>query len=164
VLCIWLDDAGRLGVVEEGRSMAKFTQTLGVSIAAPVEKVFAYLRDPLNAWGGYPKAAITEVKIAPEGLGTANRFRVTYLGITEKGTHEYTEFIPNRHIGVKSSLGPFFAWTFEPQEGGTRLTLHVEEEGNWALMAFDSLLEKRMRRNFETMLDAIKTAVEGAKD
>ena len=33
-----------------------------------------------------------------------------------------------------------------------------------ALMAFDSLLEKRMRRNCEAMLPAIKTAVEEARD
>ena len=144
--------------------MAKFTQTLGVSIAAPVEKVFAFMRDPVNAWGGYPKAEITAVKIAPEGLGTTNRFRVTYLGIREKGTHEYTEFIPNRRIGVRSSLGPFFVWTFEPQEGGMRLTLDVEEEGNWALYAFDSLLKKNMRRNFETMLATVKATVEASRE
>ena len=144
--------------------MARFTQTLGVSIAAPVEQVFAFMRDPANAWGGYPKAEITDVKIAPAGLGTTNRFRVTYLGIREKGTHEYTEFIPDRRISVKSSLGPVFVWTFEAQDGGMRLTLNVEEEGNWALYAFDSLLEKRMRRNFKTMLATIKATVEANRE
>jgi hypothetical protein len=45
-----------------------------------------------------------------------------------------------------------------------RLTLNVEEEGNWALYAFDSLLEKRMRRNFKTMLATIKATVEANRE
>ena len=143
--------------------MANYRLRLGISIEAPVEKVFAFLRDPVNAWAGYPKAEITDVKVTPEGIGTTNRFRIAYLGITEKGTHEYTEFIPNRRIGVKSLLGPFFGWTLEPEEGGTTgLTLVVEEEGNLAYV-INSLLEKRMRRGFETMLATIKATVEGAE-
>jgi carbon monoxide dehydrogenase subunit G len=143
--------------------MANYRLRLGISIEAPAETVFAFLENPVNAWAGYPKAEITDVTVTPEGIGTTNRFRVAYLGIREKGTHEYTEFIPNRRIGVQSSLGPFFGWTVEPEAAGTRLTLDVEEDGKLAYV-INSLLEKRMRRGFETMLATIKASVEDAEE
>ena len=143
-----------------------------VTINAPVEQVFSYLRDPENMWH-YPDVEIAEVKVTPEGVGTTVRNvfplpGLKHLGITGNVISETIEFIPNRRIVVKAtpSMGRMFkfdgtwTWTFEPENGGTKLIVDYTELANWPVYAFDKLTEKRQTREMNVWLADVKAILE----
>ncbi len=93
-----------------------------VTINAPVEQVFSYLRDPENTFraegGGDPHVEITDIKVTPEGVGTTGRNVISLpglkrLGITGSVINEIIEVVPNRPIVVKPPRRP--AWRGTPQ-------------------------------------------------
>lgn len=147
-----------------------------VTINAPVEQVFSYLRDPENMWHDVehdPGVELSNVKVTPDGVGTTIQVAfplpgLKHLGITGKVTNETIELVPNRRIVVKTtpSMGRMFkfdgtwTWTFEPDNGGTKLIVEYAELANWPVYAFDRLTEKRQDRETNVWLAAIKTALE----
>jgi len=96
-------------------------------INAPVEKVFSYVTDPRNELEYIP--SITDIRDIT-GQGVGQRFGWTYkmLGIPLKGKDEVTEYVPNQRYVQKSTGGivSTWTWTFQPEAGGTRLSLVVE--------------------------------------
>ncbi len=150
-----------------------------VTINAPVEQVFGYMRDPNNLFhglaGGNPDVKISDVKVTPEGVGTTARAEIhlpglKHLGPTAKVSSEITEVVPNRRIAVKSSLptGRMFkfdgtwTWTFEPDNGGTKLIVAYAEWANWLVYAFDRLTEKLQNREMNAYFADLKTTLEAS--
>ncbi len=142
-----------------------------VTINAPVEQVFSYMRDPENTFraqgGGDPHVEVTDIKVTPEGVGTTGRNVFSLpglkrLGITGSVINEIIEVVPNRRIVVKisPSMGRMFkfdgtwTWTFEPGNGGTKLIVDYAEWANWPVYVFDKLTEKRQTRGFAKALAA----------
>jgi uncharacterized protein YndB with AHSA1/START domain len=134
--------------------------------------VFSYLRDPKNMWH-HPDIEIAEVKVTPEGVGTTVRNvfplpGLKHLGITGNVINETIEFVPNRRIVVKTtpSMGRMtkfegsWTWTFEPENGGTKLTVDYAELANWFVYTFDRLTEKRQSRETNVWLADLKTTLE----
>jgi uncharacterized protein YndB with AHSA1/START domain len=145
-----------------------------VSINAPVEPVFAYLRDPENTFraqgGGDPHIEVCDIEATPEGVGTTGRNvfplpGLGRLGIRGSVTNEIVEVVPNRRIVVRASpsMGRLFkfegtwTWTFEPENGGTKLTVDYAEWANWLVYVFDRVTEKLQTRGFG---EALATWVE----
>jgi len=105
--------------------MAKVERSFKIN--APVEKVFSYVTDPRNELEYIP--SITDIRDIT-GQGVGQRFGWTYkmMGIPLKGKDEVTEYVPNQCYVQKSTGGivSTWTWTFQPEAGGTRLSLVVE--------------------------------------
>lgn len=105
--------------------MAKVERSININ--APVEKVFSYVTDPRNELEYVP--GITDIRDIT-GQGVGQRFHWTYkmLGIPLKGEDEVTEYVPNQRYVHKSTGGivSTWTWTFQPEAGGTWLSLVVE--------------------------------------
>ena len=105
--------------------MAKVERS--ITIKAPVKKVFAYITDPANRMEWVPST--TDIRDVI-GLGVGQRWDYTYkmAGISLKGESEVTEFTSNQRYAHKSTGGVVSTWTytFNPEAGGTRLSLVVE--------------------------------------
>jgi len=97
------------------------------TINAPVEKVFAYLSDPMNELEWLP--GMMEVKdVRGKGVGGHYRFVYRLIGLSREGESTCTEYIPNQRIVTQSKGGivSTFTWTFKSQNGGTELSVVID--------------------------------------
>jgi uncharacterized membrane protein len=106
--------------------MAKITKS--ITINAPVEKVYAFMSGPTNLPEIWP--SMIEVKdVQPSPAGGYN-FGWVYkmAGMRFEGASETTESITNRRTVTKSTKGiqSTFVWMYEPEDGGTKLTVEAE--------------------------------------
>ena len=103
-----------------------------VVINRPVEEVCAYLNDVRN-WAEWRSDVLEaeQTSEAPLGVGTTFRLVMQWMGQRSEATLEVTEYEPNRKLKYWGASGPGSAehtYTFEPVEGGTRLTFVAEAE------------------------------------
>jgi len=106
--------------------MTKTVKT--INIKAPVEKVFDYISEPTNLPEIWPSLVeVKDVQKLPSG-GTRNRWVYKMAGILLEGTSEETEYVPNQRIVSKTKGGAESTqtWMFQPEAGGTKVTLEVE--------------------------------------
>ncbi|GAF74551.1 unnamed protein product [marine sediment metagenome] len=101
-----------------------------ITIKAPVEKVFDYLCEPTNLPEIWPSLVeIKDVQKLPSG-GTRDRWVYKMAGIRLEGTSESedAECIPNQRLVSKTKGGveSTMTWMFQPEAGGTKVTLEVE--------------------------------------
>jgi len=106
--------------------MAKIEKS--VTIKTPVEKVFGFMADPKNLPEVMP--SMVEVRdVQPLGADKY-KFNWTYkmAGMRFEGASETTESIANRRNVTHSKKGiqSKFTWTYEPEAGGTKMTVEVE--------------------------------------
>jgi ribosome-associated toxin RatA of RatAB toxin-antitoxin module len=129
------------------------------TIAASVEKVFEIVDDPAN----FPKYVpnvhdVVDVRRSDGRIGDS--FRVIYkvLGVTFDEKFTVTHF--QRPNMIKSTFAGgmtgTFAWTFEPQQERSKLTIDVNYElaGGPLGKAVDSLMLQRV--NEKTIEDTLK--------
>jgi hypothetical protein len=102
-----------------------------VVINRPVEVMFAFMTKPENEllW----RSGLVEYRQtsdSPFGVGTTLRQATQFLGRRSVMTEVVTECEPNRLIASKLTSGfPLrFRVTFEPVEGGTRMTGRISAE------------------------------------
>ncbi len=108
-------------------TMATIKKT--ITINAPAEKVFAYMTDPTNLPEIWPSLVeVKDVKQLPEGVGSGYRWVYKMAGMRFEGTTEVTEYVPNQRIVVrdKGGIETTRTTTFQPEDGGTRLTAEAE--------------------------------------
>lgn len=105
-------------------------RTDSITIARPVEEVFAYVTDTSNdpAW----HTDILEVQKRSEGpIGMGTKWHVgfkPFMGVSE-GSMEVAGFEPNRTEVLRGAMGPMhttLTFLFEPADGGTRVTRRVQ--------------------------------------
>jgi uncharacterized membrane protein len=101
-----------------------------ITIKAPVEKVFDYISEPTNLPEIWPSLVeIKDVQKLPSG-GTRDRWVYKMAGIRLEGTSESedAECIPNQRLVSKTKGGveSTMTWMFQPEAGGTKVTLEVE--------------------------------------
>ena len=143
------------------------TVTRTITIKAPVERVYAFLTDPENAFGSYPGTSVTDVTITPEVAGTSCRWQGHLLGIPISAVVEYTAAVPAEHLAARSASGFVTTWTMEPVESGTKLTLTQEAEpSSWFGDALRSVVLRMEQRDHagEAWLERIAAAVEVGPD
>lgn len=107
--------------------MARIERT--VTINAPVEKVFTYLTEPTNLPEIWPSLMeVKDVQRLPEGVGSSYHWVYKMAGMRFEGMSETTEFVPNRRAVIKNTGGipSTFVWTYQPEDGGTKLTVEVD--------------------------------------
>ena len=131
-----------------------------VLIAAPVEAVFEYMREP-EWFADYPGTEVSDIHVSPESVGTSVRWTNHMLGIPMSVTHTFTEVVPNQRIVSTSSNGFHLTWTFGPEDGGTRLTVAEEATpANWAAAAVDEVILRLAEKDLDPWLATIKESVE----
>ena len=132
------------------------------TIHRPVEEVFAYVTDTGNdpAWHTDVLEAHKKTD-GPIGIGTVwtSRFKPA-MGISE-GEMEVIEFEPGRKEVMRGEVGPMhptLTYLFEPSEGGTRFTRHVQIKisGMMKVMApVMSLMTRKRNRGFVSNLKRV---------
>ncbi|QJY47191.1 SRPBCC family protein [Pseudonocardia broussonetiae] len=134
-------------------------------IRRPVEEVAAFAADPSNAPRWYANISSVEWETAPPAaVGSRIAFVARFLGRRIAYTYEITELVPGERLVMRTAQGPFpmrTTYTWEPVEGGTRMTLRNDGEpgGFGALTA--PLLERAMRGANRKDLAALAAILEG---
>lgn len=141
-----------------------------VEIARPVEDVYAFLAniDNFPQWSG---AVVEANRPATDALGVGHTFTLAqkFLGRRFDSPCEVTALEPNRRFGYRT-IGrvplPFsFDFTFEPTDGGTRLSVVVESESgsfvNLAGPLFERAGRRQVNHDLETMKDILESGGQG---
>ncbi len=134
-----------------------------ISISAPVEKVFAYVTDPMTGPEWF--VGMTEVTdVTGSGVGQHSRWTYSMIGIPFHGESKFTEYVPNQRSVSKQEGGitSTITYTFAPHEGGTKLgmdidyTIPVPVLGKLA----EKIVFKRNQREAQLSMENIKERME----
>lgn len=137
-----------------------------IHIEAPVEKVFDFVKDPVNfhelVQMHSPPLEIKDVSQTAEGVGSYYAWVARSRALRMEGFCVYTEFIPNRRITERSSLAADGDWTylFEPEGSGMRLTTESHARSFWQMPPLRLLVERLHDRNAEQLLPELKARME----
>jgi carbon monoxide dehydrogenase subunit G len=134
-----------------------------IVIHAPADQVFAYLDDPMNMAAWLPQAV--EVRnVIGTGAGQQFEWTAKMAGLLLRGQSTIVEHVPNRSavhqsIGMVSST---LAYSVEPQDDGTELTLEVEYDVPILLIGrlAENILVRRNAREFDLALVTVKETME----
>ena len=144
---------------------------LSITIARPVEDVFAVLTDPTQSRRWSANAIEGEVIThGPPGGGSRRRAVAKGpFGGTMENVMEVTELEPNRKVALKLISAPWGGtgrtwYTFAPVEGGTRVdwTWEMEPGGLWKPLGsrpFMAMFGRRLQRD----LDNLKVMMESGQ-
>jgi uncharacterized protein YndB with AHSA1/START domain len=135
-----------------------------VRIARPPEEVFAYTSaaETMPEWRG----DVTEAEQLTEGplaVGTRIRAGAKALGRPIGLVVEVTELEPGARFGYRPVSGPLRThnvYTFEPDAGGTLVTLTDEIEMNGIAGIFEPLVARMVRRQYAANLGRLKAVLE----
>jgi len=142
--------------------MAKVEKS--ITINAPVEKVFAYIEDPMNQLEYLP--SIVEVKdVTGQGVGAHYRWAYKMAGLRFEGETTMTEYTPNERIVVetKGGIASTWSWTLTSVDGGTEVGLTVEYTIPVPVLGKlgEALVLKQNEREAGTAMANIKAKLEG---
>jgi uncharacterized membrane protein len=106
--------------------MAKLENS--ITINASAAKIFQYMSVPSNVPEIWPSMVeAKDVQRLPNG---GNSFRWVYkmAGMRFEGTSEDVEWVANERVVTESKGGidSTMMWTYEPEEGGTKVTFGAE--------------------------------------
>jgi carbon monoxide dehydrogenase subunit G len=141
--------------------MASITKS--VFIAAPVEKVFAFMDEPMNTVG--MMVGMIDVRNIKDKNGSKS-FDWTYKmgGMKFDGSSETIERIPNQKLTMagKGGIESTFVWTFAPENGGTRATVHIDYKVPIPVLGklAEGVITRQNEKDTETMMTNLKAKVE----
>lgn len=143
--------------------MAKIEKSLLIN--APVEKVFDFMAQPENLPVVWPSLQeVRNVQPLPNG-GYTYDWTYKMAGIRFEGHAAWTEFVKNQRIVYKneSSIPSTFVWTYQPEAGGTRVTVNVDYTVPNAILGklAAPVLHKINEQEAETVLANLKAHMEG---
>jgi uncharacterized protein YndB with AHSA1/START domain len=135
-----------------------------IFIAAPPEKVFAFMVEPGNLLEIWPSLLeVRNVQPLPTG-GYCYDWTYKMAGMRFQGTTETTEFVKDQRIATKSESGipNTFVWTYQAEEGGTRATVSVEfvVPANVLGRLAEPIVHKFNEKEGETILANLKARME----
>ena len=118
-----------VGVLREEGLVATFENT--VTIARPIEEVFAFLSDFENVpkWN-YAIVETRKVSEGPVGVGAIYR-QIRSVPSPSEESFEVTGYDPPRYLAIQGQLGPFpsrLSYALEALPEGTQVTNSVELE------------------------------------
>ena len=122
-------------------------------VAAAPEAVFDYMTDASNlaAWQVH-KTRVEPLDDGPPRLGYRVRERTKPPGAKEfEQVVEFVEFVRGRRFGVHIVEGPYpvdGAWSFAPEDGGTRVHFVAEGALSGAMKLLAPLTSRMMARQF----------------
>ena len=136
-----------------------------IHIDAPVDEVFAFAIEPENLLEVWP--SLMKVGNIERSPTSGNNWDWEYkmAGLSFKGHSDTKEVVPTNRVIAENKEGipSTFVWDYSPDGDGTLLDLRVEY--TVPIPVLGKLAEKvviKMNENeLDTMLDNLKTAVEG---
>lgn len=145
--------------------MTTTTHKRSIHIDAPVGAVFDYVKDPEHFFAAFPGGArpdaITNVTLTPEGVGSTYTWAGSMFIFHIHGTTTREEYIPDERFVDRSSTGPVWTCTFEPDPTGTTLSLAFEYSTKVPLL--DKVVDAvswNGDRDLDRVLSAMKAAIE----
>jgi uncharacterized protein YndB with AHSA1/START domain len=133
------------------------------NISAPVEKVFAYLDDPLTS-PEWLVGAMETTDVTGSGVGQHYHWKYNMLGIPLRGESTVSEHVPNERRVMQSKGGVISTWTFTfaPHEGGTKLDLELDYTIPVPVLGklAEQLVLKRNQREADLSMENIKQRLE----
>jgi uncharacterized membrane protein len=133
-------------------------------IDRPVDEVASYAGDPGNAPAWYVNIRSVEWRTPPPvAVGSRLDFVATFLGRRLAYTYEVVELVTGERLVMQTAQGPFpmqTTYTWQPSDGGTRMTLrNVGEPTGFSRIAAP-LIEAAVRRATSKDLAALKRILE----
>ena len=149
----------------KGHAMAKMEST--VTIARPVEEVFRFfLALDENAPKVDPSAgSVLKSPDRPAGPGTTFRFRQQTLGKVRETTTRFTGVEPNKKIEFEAVIGPMrpkASLTFEPADGGTRVTFRGDSNPVGPLRWLNPVFNRKGQQVWGQRLGRVKAVLEAS--
>lgn len=143
--------------------MAKFEKSIFVN--ARLEKVFAFMAEPNNLLEIWPSLLeVRNVQPLPNG-GYCYDWTYKMAGMRFEGQAEWTEFVKNSRIVNKNESGipSTFVWTYQAEDGGTRVSVSVEYTTPGAALGrlAEPVIHKINEHEGETILANLKARMEG---
>lgn len=122
--------------------MARYTAS--VESSRPLEDVFAYLSD-FSSTEEWDPGVVRAQRLGEGPIGVGTRFRLTasFLGRETELTYEVVEYAPPSSVtlrGENATVVSLDRITFEPLDGGTRVTYDAELTLKGPLKLADPLL------------------------
>ena len=149
--------------------MTTTKHSASVHIEAPVEQVFQHVADPAHFYEAMPKkmrpgSGLRAKLMTPEGVGSTYEWVTGHIaGFEIVGVLTRQEYVVNERFVDKSSTGPVWTWTVEPDDDGTRLTVTMEYSTKIpGINKVIDLIAWRGDADLEAMLAAFKEKVEAA--
>jgi uncharacterized membrane protein len=136
-----------------------------INVNAPVEKVFSYMAEPTHLPEIWPNLKNVRDVIRAEGKVTSYHWTYRMAGIPFEGEAKIIESVPNQRVVVQNSGGipSTFVWTYQPEDGGSQVTVEVEYTVPSALLGklAKSFLTKQNEYDAEKVLTNLKAKMEG---
>jgi uncharacterized protein YndB with AHSA1/START domain len=140
-----------------------------VVLSRPVEEVWAFVSDPRNEpkWHTDILAIKSEAdpSSGPEGswdLGSTWLVTVQFMGRRDYVV-QITGLEPNRRVEITTKTGPMkpvATYLFEPANGGTRFTRHVDLPVQGPLRIMKGLIRKNLQKRNATFVQNLKDLLE----
>ncbi len=133
-----------------------------ISIAKPVEQVFAYLTDVQNQKSLNPM--ITEVVTDGKmGVGSRYKIKMNVMGRPFESENEIVALEPNKTYAVKTLAAPPASpvtntYTLEPDGAGTKLHLAMDAV---VMPGTEGMVVPQLRAGLDTALAGIKKGLGG---
>lgn len=139
------------------------TVNQSIHIDAPVDRVFAYVTNPVNLpdW----LVSLTEVRdVTGSGLGQRHHWTYKMVGVPLRGETTISEHVPNKRWVTESKGGATstFTFAFAPHEGGTKVDLDIEYSIPIPVLGklAEKLVLKRNQSEIELSMENLKDNLE----
>ncbi len=135
-----------------------------IHINRPVEQVFMFLVDAkkLRTW---QSNLVENEQLTKDPIHVGTRYReVRRMGPRQSDFQvEITDFEPNKRFATKTLTQPQVSvtYTFEPEEGGTRLTNKFVMSTPQEMQLSDSSRADSIKQDTEANLEKLKNLLEG---
>ena len=135
-----------------------------VTINGAVDKVFAYVADPMNTPEWLP-SMMEVTDVTGSGVEQHYRWKFKMAGVPLKGESTVSEHIPNERRVTESKGGVISTWTytFEPHDGGTKFGIDIEYTVPVPVLGklAEKLVLKRNEREADMAMENVKEKMEG---
>ena len=130
----------------------------------PVDEVAAYAADPTNAPDWYGHIESVEWQTEPVvRVGARAAYLATFLGKRLAYTYEILEYEPGTRLVMRTTESPFpmeTAYTWEPVDGGTRMTLRIQADPSGFSKLVTPFIVGNARRAIADDLESLRTLLE----
>ena len=128
--------------------------------------VSTFAADPSHAPQWYTNIrSVTWQTPPPARIGSRMEFEAHFLGRRLVYTYEIVELVPGKRLVMRTADGPFpmeTTYTWEPADGGTRMTLRNRGEPSGFARVAAPVMERAVRRATSKDLARLKAILESA--